>query len=118
MMIECPGCHRPVAVLTWVGDRAEFAGVVVAENNDPGGTLTSSGGRRGQPGWVTRVVDTDPGTVPGASSSVGRKRLECRGRGHRGKTLSKTVSQEALNASYHRLAGEGRTRVSWLELHT
>jgi hypothetical protein len=114
VILECPGCQRELCGLHWSEGHAHIEGTIVAENGDPGGTLTvSTGGTRRQ--QRTRIVSTEPAVQPDTSADLGRKTLICNARRHRN-PLRWSVTQATLDAAYQRAAAASRSRVSAAEL--
>ena len=117
VIVECPHCHRALARLEWIGDRAMVAATVTPDNDDPRGRVHVHSPTRSIRA-AAYVVDVDPANAGrGASSTKGRKKLVCNRRGHRNPKPSRVVTQEALDASMRRFIAAGIDRVTWLDLH-
>ena len=110
-MVECPRCFRPMARLYLAGGRVDVAGTTVAENGDPGGTVTAHMGPASA--WAARTVSSDPSLSAGSASASGRVTLEhSKGRCK----MRQTVTSEARAAAYHQAIASGRNRISLVDL--
>ena len=77
VVVECPGCHRPLCELDWIEGHAHVLGGVYPDSSNAAGRISVPGGDN----WRARVTITDPALPFGATyDGRGRKTLTCRRR--------------------------------------